>query len=97
MAKQLHVRVEVHWLDTLSSSHWMPREQVAQERVARCRTIGYLIGVDVESIRLSHTLSEDDGDFTIIPLGCIQSIILLGARGKTMELAAFYEKYRIRD
>jgi hypothetical protein len=66
------LRVEVEWIDIVQAQEWVSAADV--DRIAedgRCRTVGYVEKITRSRIFLRSTASQDEGDLTVIPIGCI--------------------------
>ena len=76
--------VRIDWVDTVSNNGWRT-EDGPKEALAKCSTVGWLVGSTREAKTLAATIGdmgEGDrrlGDRVIIPRGCIKSIRKLRA------------------
>lgn len=78
--------VLIQWDDTVSRSGWESRRNAAGCAVEKCRTVGYLVGIDGNQLTVVATLTTDEvGDRVTIPLGCITSVHHLEL-GKKLEV-----------
>lgn len=62
----------VEWLDHTADSHWKDKEETHKGKPAVCTTIGWLKGIDNESIKLHNTYTEEvSGGESLILQNCI--------------------------
>lgn len=68
-------KVEVQWLDIVTASNWKTRQARSTAKPAVCKSVGFFINQDKDSIRISHSVSDDNGgDYTVFPIGCVTRI-----------------------
>ena len=67
--------LHILWDDTTSETKWQDIKNLKTVIPTKVKTIGFYINTQNNSILLAHSISSDnDCDYTIIPLGCIESI-----------------------
>jgi hypothetical protein len=68
--------VFVLWWDTKQDPGWVTREEALKKKSPICASVGFYIGQDDESLKISPTIcvNDNDCDSLIIPKGCIMQI-----------------------
>lgn len=70
-------KLEVYWDDIISDATWQTDEKAENAEPARCKTIGYYTMKRKDVLVISHSTTKGQRDSTVIPLGCIQKVIVL--------------------
>lgn len=66
----------IKWSDIVQENGWHSEEDAGKCEPIICRTLGFFLNETKQVIRLSDTLSSDDGDrnVTVIPKGVILKV-----------------------
>ena len=65
----------VTWIDTTETPEWIPDEEAQGLQPAMCKTVGWFVNDDKDSIRLTWSVAEDgDKSIGVIPQGCIKDV-----------------------
>lgn len=75
--------VEITWLDAASAPGWGSRSRIQDNLsgLVRCKTVGYLCGVNAQAVSLYQTTQENPDDdvaeILSIPRSCVESVLVL--------------------
>ena len=77
MKLKLNSIIEVEWVDIVSHTLWLSHDRAETELPCKCKSVGYFLNQDENTLRLSCTVQSGDKserDLTVIPKGCITKI-----------------------
>lgn len=69
--------VEVEWEDTLTRTGWEAQEVHENAGTMSCKSVGYLLRRDKDSLSMAATIAPSDGTALAsitIPAGCIKRV-----------------------
>lgn len=73
--------IEVLWKDTTSECSWTSIKDIPNKKSTPVKTVGYFLCNKKGDLILLHSITYDgDGDYTIIPHGCVSDIKELGVK-----------------
>jgi len=64
----------VSWLDTWSDSRWASYAKARKTQPQPCQSVGFLVCQDDKRIVLAPTISQDECDRLVIPMGAVTDI-----------------------
>ena len=74
--------VSIHWLDAQSSCEWKHLDDIEDQQLALCISVGYLVHETKESLTLATDFASTDrleidsiGNTIVIPKSCIIKIV----------------------
>ena len=76
--------VKVEWSDSITYAERMPVSEASKSKLARCKTVGFLVYKDEEKIVVAHQLLELGSletimsDYTVIPKDWVIDILEIG-------------------
>ena len=65
----------IEWVDTVTDSAWTNEKGIEKAKPARVKTLGFFLENKKYVLKIAHTYHENESDITVIPWGCIKSII----------------------
>ncbi len=80
-------RVEVEWLDIVECAGWTDLDDVMKVKPEPCRSIGYLLDVTGDVVRLisSNAGALGQSNYQVLPRGVVKSIHRL-RRGEALKI-----------
>jgi hypothetical protein len=64
----------VEWADIVENPEWLDHDNAVKESTHMCSTLGFYLNHDATDVRLSSTISRDQRNVIVIPLGCVRKV-----------------------
>lgn len=68
----------ITWWDIVEDPDWQDTGKAEITGTATCQTLGFYLNKDKDCVRLSSTISQDQRNVIVIPLGCVINVIKVG-------------------
>jgi len=63
------------WNDITSDASWHNINKLDKVKTVGVKTLGFFLENKKRELKIAHSITEDgDGDYTVIPWGCVKSI-----------------------
>ena len=64
----------IDWVDIMDDPAWMNHEKAAETPADACQSLGFYLNHDKDVVRVSSTISKDERNVVVIPVGCITKV-----------------------
>jgi hypothetical protein len=78
--------VQVNWIDTVTESNWVSKEDFVAQEPIECITVGIWMKPGANCVHIATNINENSCDGTTIPIGCVLRVKVLHGKGNQKQV-----------